>query len=263
MIFNMVGGSSGAELNFSIVGSTAEPASPALNTIWVKTAASVPSWAMQASAPSSPTEGMVWFEIAMTGSAALNALKENALTIALASCRQYVSGGWTNKDAYLWDGEAWVQFGAEQIILFATGGSYAADWEGGGMGADDFTWGSGIPSVSATIADTGIVLIQGYNSSPVRYIAAHTAPIDVTNLSGIHFQANATGAATAVEAKLTATKTIGSAAAASVTFGTAGENAYTMDVSGLTGEYYLAINAVKAGSLGGDITVTITKVWCE
>lgn len=263
MIFNMVGGRSGAELNFSIVGSSSAPASPALNTIWVKTAESVPSWAMQASAPSSPTEGMVWFEIAMTGSAALNALKENALTVALASCRQYVSGGWTNKNAYLWNGEAWVQFGAEQIILFATGGSYAADWEGGGMGADDFTWGSGIPSVSATIADTGIVLTQGYNSSPVRYIAAHTAPIDVTNLSGIHFQANATGAATAVEAKLTATKTAGGAAAASVTFGTAGENAYTMDVSGLTGEYYLAINAVKAGSLSGDITVTITKVWCE
>lgn len=264
MIFNAVGGGGAAEkLGFQVVGGATQPTNPAANTVWVKTSAAITSWAMQPTAPASPSAGMVWIKTALSGGASLNALTKNALTVAVVGCQQYNGTAWERRDAYLYSGSDWMQFSAEQLILFDVGGDYAAEWEGGGMASGAFTWGYSIATQSATIADTGIVLVQGYNSSVVRYIAGYSAPVDVTDLDSIYIQVNTTGAANEIQARLTENKTISGGVAASAAFNTTGDNAYTLDVSGLTGEYYLSVSSVKSSSLGGNITAKITKVWCE
>ena len=52
MIFNLSGGgSSGASLNFKVVGGTTEPANPSENTIWVNTDEPITSWIFSAKNP--------------------------------------------------------------------------------------------------------------------------------------------------------------------------------------------------------------------
>lgn len=105
------GGSSGdTSLNLAIVGGTEQPANPKENTIWVNTDTDVTGWAISASEPESPTEGMVCIVTNASSHIAFNALKKNAIMITPLSALQYVSGAWVDKDAMIYQDGAWQDF---------------------------------------------------------------------------------------------------------------------------------------------------------
>ena len=108
MIFNMSGG--GANLNFKIVGGTSEPPSPSNNTIWIDTNIEITSWALSATIPTSPSEGMVWITIGDSSTVSFNALKKNSIMVYPISAQQYISGSWTDKTAASYQNGSWVDW---------------------------------------------------------------------------------------------------------------------------------------------------------
>jgi hypothetical protein len=78
----------GTELNFEVIGGTAEPVNPKENTIWVNTNNQITSWQFDYVQPSNPSEGLVWFEtISTTAPAEFNALSTNGIKIRLNFAR--------------------------------------------------------------------------------------------------------------------------------------------------------------------------------
>lgn len=252
MIFNPSGGGGAAEkLSFAVVGSASQPSAPAANTIWVKTSVAITSWAMQPTAPSGPSAGMVWIKTALSGGAALNAITKNALTIALVGCQQYSGTAWEPKEASLYTGSAWVQFAVEQLILFAAGGGYTDKW------ATDYQ-ASGYTVNAGTIADDGLTVATPYGPYSVLGTAA---PIDVTNFASVNADVTYTVGGGGVIQMTMPTDKANINASPSVAITATGT--VSVDVSSLTGEYYVAF--MGTGSRGGGFgaTATITKVWCE
>jgi len=252
MIFNPSGGGGAAErLNFTVVGSASQPSAPAANTVWIKTSTAITAWAMQPTEPASPTSGMVWIKTALSGTAALNALTKNALTVALVGCQQYSGSGWEPKEASLYTGAAWVQFAVEQLILFAPGGSYTDKW------ATDYQ-ASGYTVNAGTIADDGLTVATPYGPYSVLGTADK---IDVTNFSAVSAEVTYTaGGGGVIQMTMPTDKaTINASPSVAIT----ATGTVTIDVSALTGEYYVAF--MGTGSRGGGFgaTATITKVWCE
>lgn len=63
---------------------------------------------------SEPEEGTVWVKTGMSSKAAFNALRKNALQVCPLEAKQYVEGQWVRKEAEIWQNGGWVQF----ITLF-------------------------------------------------------------------------------------------------------------------------------------------------
>ena len=113
MIFNMSGG--GAALNFTVIPNP-KPETAKENTIWVDTD-SITSWVFSATAPENPKDGMVWFCVGSSSTAAFNALKKNNVMVYPLFANQYVSGAWVIKTAETYQGDAWVDWVKEAIIV--------------------------------------------------------------------------------------------------------------------------------------------------
>ena len=256
MIFNLSsGGASSGGLNFSVVGGTSAPSSPAENTIWINTSTSITGWAMQAEAPSG-SEGLVWIKTALSGETAFNALKKNAITIAVVGCQQYVSGSWANVAAQIWQSDAWVEFSTENLVLFEAGGSYTDKWLTPGWGVTG----------TGTISSDAITITAAYNASCAIGTAAKISvgsfskvKISYTfkSVKGGYIKMGLCSTSSSLDDLLnwSVSPTKGIRLDASLTS--------ELDLSGYdSGEYYLVFAALGADTVGWSDSATITKVEC-
>jgi len=96
----VLGGGSGTQLNYKVVGGTSAPSNPVGNTIWINTSNAITFYTFQPLTPSNPQEGWVWINVAPSYSpVAFNALKENRIQLYPISAKQYISGAWVSKTA--------------------------------------------------------------------------------------------------------------------------------------------------------------------
>lgn len=109
MIFNVSGSGGGAALNFRVVGGTTAPENPKENCIWVNTSTDITSYVFSATQPTG-SAGMVWITIGTSSSVEFNALKKNGIQVYPLSAKQYVSGAWVNKEAKSYQGGKWVDW---------------------------------------------------------------------------------------------------------------------------------------------------------
>lgn len=111
MIFNVTGGG-GAALNFKVLAYATEAdlqaATPAENTIGIITETPITSWIFSATEPSPAAAGMVWITVGTASTFEFNALKKNAIQIYPISAKQYVSGAWMDVTAMSYQGGEWV-----------------------------------------------------------------------------------------------------------------------------------------------------------
>jgi hypothetical protein len=107
MIFNMVGGSGSAALDFKVVGGTSAPSSPTENTVWVNTDTEITSWIFSAAEPETTAEGLVWIQTGSSSPVSFNALKKNGITVYPISAKQFVNGNWVSVDASTYQNGAW------------------------------------------------------------------------------------------------------------------------------------------------------------
>nr|DAE37835.1 MAG TPA: hypothetical protein [Caudoviricetes sp.] len=106
-------GGGGSALNFKVIAVSSElllPATAKENTIAVITTTPITSYVFSSTAPTSPTEGMVWFATGTASTGGFNAIKRNGLWVYPTGCQQYVSGAWVSKTAKTYQSGKWTEW---------------------------------------------------------------------------------------------------------------------------------------------------------
>lgn len=260
MTINASGG--GVGLNFSIICDVTQP-TPKENMIWVNTGTPLDGYAFASSAPAAPRNGMVWILTANSSTVAFNAAKKGVLMVYPIMCKQYISGAWTEVPAKSYINGAWRDW---LVYLYSPGNPHTeltGGWEGKAHRRQDTVDGWGVMSVEPSV-DTDDVNTDGEHRMKVTL--AVTAPnngsgsartvnkVDLTNFDQIVFNLTFPGSTVYVYVTQSATG-YDAVKSLAVTGGT--NKAAALDVSDLSGEYYVGINLLAGSST---VTVYVNKV---
>lgn len=252
MIFNVTGGG-GTSLNFKVVGGTTAPENPKENTIWVNTDVTIPSWIFSAEEPSPAEAGMVWISVGTSSSVVFNALKKNDIQVYPLSAKQYVGDQWVDVEAKTYQGGQWVEWAN---YLYASGDECTGN--GGnwvcvavGMNSDSpsaqnpvFTNGTSQAVITQVSGKGGIVRKENKIDLTDATQLVLTGSLDGTG--GDHHVA--IGVWSAAPATYWGTNRV-----AKSDFGTqSGEISVTLDVSSLSGSYYVGLCIYGARTLTMD-----------
>ena len=239
MIFNMTGGGS-ASLNFKVTGGEEAPANPPDNTIWINTSDKITGWVFSATEPEEPTEGLVWITTGSASTSAFNALKKNSIMVYPLSAKQYIGGTWVDKTAKSWQDGEWRDW---MVYLFRDGDEYESLT--GGWKALIEIDSHGDATSNLTITNTGSVL-QLAKTAKSWSIAYAAKKIDLTSFTAVSFEISKnswiygdSNAYIGIFDAITATAPTAYSLAAQASTAKDEAGTYSVDVSGLTGEYYI------------------------
>lgn len=260
MIINMTCGGGGADgLNVKIVASETQPSNPQENTIWINTSPPIHGWYFSATAPSSPENGAVWIQTASDSAVAFNAAKNGVLMVYPVVCKQYssVSGVWTEVTAKSFISNGWREW---IIYLYSPGNTHdelTGGWEGvahrryaniPGEGWDVY---SKSPSVNTQGAEYMEIVLESQQYDNYSGSARTVKKIDLTDFDQISFTLTAAGGSP--RGYVTQSPT----GYDNVTEVDLGVGTTVLDVSGLSGEYYVGINLLAASAT---MTVRVTQI---
>lgn len=262
------GGGSGGGLNLKVVGGTTQPTSPKENTIWVNTDTEIEGWAFSSAQPESPKEGMLWFQTTTDSLVAMNIDKKNTVMLYPGGCSQYIGGAWVEKDAQSFIGGKWVDW----RIYFYNKGDQCTDLTGGWLAKGIYS-GSGNAGHKGTPAITQNADNMTIAFTGVQYgcgVVYTQNQIDLTEFKSITIEGEvdlplkASGVWLRVYSGIPSYR--GETAVASTAIKTAGailQGALqvSLDVSALSGKYYLAIDAYN--DPGGTNTVIVEEFYGE
>lgn len=227
-------------LNFKVVAGLTQPGSATENTIWVM-AENMTGWIFSASEPAEPVEGMVWFVLDTSGKVSFNALKKNEIQIYLLNARQYVSGTWENVESAIYQSGKWVTMANTPLPLdsgwvqSATGGS---GWSEGSV-----TFGDRLTIDNPkTTSRTALTHEKTYDLSDIKTISVVIDPDSTGLTTGYNWIAVVNDISFVWDPGSSGNK-LPSAVVASTAFSEPGT--ITLDVSSLSGSYYLAILATR------------------
>ena len=222
------------------------------NTIWVNTNTKITSHAFSATQPENPADGMVWFKTGVSSSVTFNALKKNSIEVCVIGCQQYVSGAWDSKTAQTYIGGEWKDF---YVFLYNKGDFceiVTGGWESksGKISLDT----AKAPTITEN-ADSVTISITGYGEGYYRPINK----IDLTNVNKLVWDADVT-VSYKVRLRVFASSLTTEAAELSYS-STTNKTIHELDVSSLSGEYYVAICIATGNS--GKSTVTMRDLRME
>lgn len=263
-------GGGGTSLNFKVVGNP-QPENPKENTIWINTDDTVTSWVFSPAQPVTVVEGMVWIKTGLSSPTAFNALQKNGLTVCPMSAMQYLEGAWAEKQAKSYQGGAWVSW-IPAGALYYFGNDCAAT--SGGWQARGWKYQSKYDEIIPTIVNRDdhmeITVPSGQVVSGAVEIKTDQ---DFTNISGITIDfegkinsflpmlmvidRNATYMENAVRWV--------NIAGDRVNTGTFTRRTVTLDTSGLTGLYDVAIGFADAwaGAASDGVYMKVYSVMME
>lgn len=237
--FGPGGGSAGG--NFKLVGGEAQPSGPAENTIWVNTSEKITSYLFSPQEPEAPEAGMVWIRTGDRSTGAFFATKGGTVRLYPAAVRQYVGDQWVEKTGYIYQSGSWILWWSGQ--LYSPGIEWeevTGGWTGLGMLASNKSSESAI--APAITRESGRIIADGTAGGGIIYCAEK---IDLTDYTTLIFEGVFTRAGTLARNVLAACwsvlgKYYTDAAASKEISGTSA-TVLQVDVSGLTGEYYVGI----------------------
>ena len=242
----IVGGVVENPLNFAVAnGFNTPPSNPAENTIWVNTGLAIENWVFSTTRPENPTQGMVWFSVGTSSPVEFNVLKDNCIQVYPISAEIYNNGEWSTKEAKSYQNGNWVEWFPEGAVY--CNGAFAVP-----VGATDT---GGSVRGSYTEYDGYFVMKMGTAGYAMQVITQSVE--DVTNYSTITVDFNSlTPVNDKAEVKVFANTTRADAtslpASAKVTNKASGT--VTVDVSKLTGSYYLGISIYNTAAQEVKIT---------
>lgn len=233
-------GGGGALLDFQVVGGTSAPANPKENTIWVKTGTPITLWHIGPNEPDAAA-GAVWVQTDEASSFAFNALKKNSLVVYPAACKVWNGTKYEDTEGAIYQSGEWKTLGTSWDGFMFDGGSRNEAVTGGWANA------------------SGSTLTASFYSNQNFSEPVHTEKmIDLTDFDTLYV--TYTGVTGKAHFGVTKTRdlTLASQFAASKP---ASVGTVALDVSGLTGAYYVTL--VAGAETGGVLcTFTATKVWC-
>ena len=99
---------SGSSLNFTVVGGTIQPSSPAENTIWINTGKTITGVTMSAVSPSTLADGEVWIRLMDSGSASVSVISGASIIVKAGAVVQNVSGVLVGRNAQIYQNGVWT-----------------------------------------------------------------------------------------------------------------------------------------------------------
>lgn len=227
-------GGGGSALNFKVIAVASEsalPSSAAENTIAVITTAPITSYVFSATAPTLPAEGMVWFTTGAASMVGFNAIKKNGLWVYPTGCQQYISGAWVSKTAKTYKNGAWVDWVTYLYNYGSTGYSFGTSHGGlpvavvGSASEQSTYWILAVsgPSTAAALYTNSKINLTNYKKLTLRGRKAQ-------NNANQCCMAVSNGNATEFYSNIVASGDIG--------YSTDDTN-WSIDITSLTGEYYL------------------------
>lgn len=254
MVFNISGGG-GQTLNFKMVGALTQPDSATENTIWVKTDVAINAWSIAEDAPSEPAGGMVWVKARSDGSVSFNTLRKNAIIVFLSSAQQYIGGQWKNVEAHAYIGGTWVQFSWTRVSLYNNGvwnTSLTGEWIAQGKLLSSKSNPALTPHVTKNADNFNVYYNSSDNGSGIYYASKK---INLTNFKTLHFEGNMSYYSDSYETVgLNVWTNIGNTVVQNRSAALLG-NAFAsgvraLDVSALTGDYYIGFNVYANRGVG-------------
>lgn len=237
-------------LNFKVVGGTIKPDSPSENTIWVNTGTPMTSYVFSATEPENPENGMIWIQIGISSAVAFNALKKNTLKVYPISAKRY-NYEWGDKEAQIYQGGEWIDW----ITYLYKDGDQFTSVTGG--------WKYAGNRIAAEFQSNGITFVLSGNSGGRDCTAYSMNKVDVTGRTKLHASvknvrtvdtgyssSDITIALTTQNEAEDPTETF--VASYAVPNGTDSKDV-DLDISDISGKYYIAVYADVATGVVNDI----------
>ncbi len=254
-------GGGGTGLNFKVVGNP-QPESAKENTIWVDTDAEITGWVFSATEPEAPSEGIVWFSTGTSSTAGFNSLKKNVLMVYPMNAYQYINGAWAYKPAQIYQGGSWVDW---RTWLLSSGKMVLAssEYKNGGT---SYSIEPGLDNVLFTAYRNG----GQYAIGLCCYVTDE--PVDLTNINKITAKVNCESVGSSGSNLACATihvstdpQQISQTRVAFLEYTNAGEGFMELDVSAISGSYYIVYGALAYVATSGSVTskVRVYDVYME
>lgn len=253
-------GSGGSALNFRVTAGAAMPQNPGENTIFVETGDPMSRWAFAGVDPGPVEEGLVWIVTGQVSAGDFHALAgEGILLVSPLRAMQYVSGAWAEKNAWIYKLGAWVPLEEKdsETLLYDAGNQYPALT--GGWTGELWTYNQyGVEN--GTVADTYLKVKGGHTGSSGKASVVGTSEkVFISGMKTLKAEVNVTSAGIigfSLYDSRDAEQTLNG-----VTVQTVGAHTMSIDVTGVSGSYYVAFYAFGSQSAGTTPTAEITKVW--
>lgn len=234
MILNMVGGG-GVGLNYSVKAYVSESALPSVekeNAIAVFTDVEITSHNFNATEPGFPEEGMVWITVGTSSPVAFSATKKDPITVYPTGCAQYIDGAWVSKDAKTYQNGVWLPW-----MLYLYDDGTFSDVSGTMVQRGITKYGTA-GSCSISQGETSVTIRSDSGSCALAYFCNK---IDLTPYKALCF----CGYAKILRSGGSPNCGIGvwdaSFGAVALLEGMRSDGLHTLDISELSGEYYIGI----------------------
>lgn len=254
----------GVKVNVTVVGGTTQPVSPDENAIWVNTSVTITKWTAQYDEPSNPVEGQVWVITNGYSAAGFSPIPDDVTMIYPVSAKIYHSSAWVRCSGSVYTGGSWHPM----RVYYYDNGDELTGFTGGWTAGAGYSSGSGTPTegtnyVITRNTGTGNKGISITAKTPYVRTSMYPAnKVDLTHISTLHFKVQSSkGAPTTGNTGGCFIGVVqnnpGSSQQDTGTYGTIASISeaatMTLDVSALTGEYYVRVGARMAGN--GDTPV--------
>ena len=178
--------------------------------------------------------------------------------IAPTACNQVQNGAWAPVDAYVCHGDKWVQFSWTRVYLYNRGDSCNAI-TGGYREISKST--GGTHEESSTMTSSSIHLKVVNYSQHASMIGRSTVnKVDLTNAKTIHISGNCVYTEDWVGVRVCNSQSLDDNGVASAYIRNSGTIALTIDVSNLSGSYYI-IAAARSAYKSRATEADIYQIW--
>lgn len=234
-----------AALDFTVVDGLTEPVNPKEKMIWIATDEEITSWTFSATEPAAQ-QGLVWFQIGQSSQVAFSVTKDNPIMVYPIRAYQYINNSWAEKVTKIYLNDGWVTW-FNTTYWFKQNEGPISSWSGNSQnGSDHFI----------TVQKLQL-LADG--DSPNGVLISTNSKVDLTNFNTLYFDAeidsdnsfpNGTfgvaSSLTKTDQQLDANFIEG----AKVKPDVKSRKIYQVDVSNLTGEYYIAMLKTSGANYG-------------
>lgn len=238
----------GGGLNFKVVAGLDQPGSATENTIWLKIP-SMTGWIIAASQPEELTEGMVWISVGTESAVEFNALKRNGIQVYPLRAKQMVGGTLVDVEAMSYQNGEWVKW----VTYLYNFGDKCTDITGGWQ----FVSTRGGCTVGSYTDNGESITLNGSASAMQSTSYCTEDAVDLTNVTKLWINAiEASGSY--LWFKVGTTVSMGNGVVRSD--GCPVGPSY-IDVSNLSGAYYVAIEVYSDKAKNGSLT--FDQIWME
>lgn len=234
-------GSGGNPLNFKVVGGTSKPGNPKENTIWINTDTEITSWIFSTTQPAGE-EGMVWFSTGAGSSSEFNALKKNNITVNPMQVKQYIDGAWVKKEGFLYQNGTWIGLLNDKTIF--ANGAFASGFSAQGHESVSVSVSNNRVGWSGYTGCVGMDILPAVNLTPYKTLKINMDCMMYPNNDGVGYWVSF-GVS---KSRYWAEKGSDMAAKQYHEVKSMSRGNYTVDISSLSGEYYIKFTCYAGGT---------------